>query len=39
MLADEGEHLNGRKVMLPPFHAKVVQQHTELVTEVTRRES
>jgi cytochrome P450 len=38
MLADEGEHLNGRKVMLPPFHAKVVQQHTELVTEITRRE-
>ena len=37
MIADEGEHLNGRRVMLPPFHARVVQQHAELVAEVTRR--
>jgi cytochrome P450 len=38
MLADEGEHLNGRKVILPSFHTKVVRQHTELIAEVTRRE-
>jgi cytochrome P450 len=38
MLADESEHLNGRKVILPSFHAKVVRQHTELIAEVTRRE-
>ena len=38
MLRDEEEHLNGRKVILPPFHAKVVAEHAELVAEATRRE-
>jgi cytochrome P450 len=38
MLLEEGEHLNGRKVILPAFHAKVVQQHAELVAEVVQRE-
>ena len=38
MLREEEEHLNGRKAILPPFHAKVVQEHAELVAEVTQRE-
>jgi cytochrome P450 len=38
MLLDEQEHLNGRKTMLPVFHAKLVRQHGELVREVARRE-
>lgn len=38
MLLEEEEHLNGRKVILPPFHAKVVQEHAELVAEVVGRE-
>ena len=38
MLRDEEEHLNGRKVILPPFHAKVVQEHAELVADVAQRE-
>lgn len=38
MLRDEDEHLNGRKVILPSFHAKVVQEHADLVAEVARRE-
>ena len=38
MLREESEHLNGRRIILPPFHAKVVQEHTELVSTVARRE-
>src|SRR5207245_11087773 len=38
MLLEEDEHLNGRKVILPPFHAKVVRQHSELVADVAQRE-
>jgi cytochrome P450 len=38
MLREEEEHLNGRKVILPPFHAKVVANHAELVADVVRRE-
>jgi len=38
MLLDEDEHLDGRRIVLPAFHAKVVQQHGELVAEVARRE-
>ncbi len=38
MLLDEDEHLNGRKIALPPFHAKVVREHTELVANVVHRE-
>jgi cytochrome P450 len=38
MLRDEGEHLNGRKAILPPLHAKAVRQHAELVAELAQRE-
>jgi cytochrome P450 len=38
MLLDEQEHLNGRKAILPAFHAKLMRQHGELVGEVARRE-
>ena len=38
MLLEEDEHLNGRKAILPAFHAKLVQQHAELVTAIARRE-
>jgi tetraprenyl-beta-curcumene synthase len=38
MLLDRDEHLNGRRVILPPFHARAVAEHTELVTGVVRRE-
>ena len=38
MLADEGEHLNARKVILPPFHTRVVHEHADLVAEVAQRE-
>jgi cytochrome P450 len=38
MLREEEEHLNGRRAILPPFHAKMIQQHAELVAEIVRRE-
>jgi cytochrome P450 len=38
MVADEGEHLNARKVILPPFHARLVREHADLVAEVAQRE-
>jgi len=38
MLREEEEHLNGRKVILPPLHAKLVRDHAEMVAEVARRE-
>jgi tetraprenyl-beta-curcumene synthase len=38
MLLDEEEHLNGRKVILPAFHAQMVQEHAGMVAEVARRE-
>jgi cytochrome P450 len=38
MLREEDEHLNGRKTVLPPFHAKVVHEHADLVAEVAHRE-
>jgi cytochrome P450 len=38
MLREGEEHLNGRRLILPPFHAKVVREHTELVGSVVRRE-
>ena len=37
MVLDEGEHLAGRKAILPAFHAKVVQQQAELVSELAQR--
>src|SRR5271155_421418 len=38
MLLDEKEHLNGRKIVLPAFHVKMVRDHTELVADVAQRE-
>lgn len=38
MLREEEEHLNGRKTILPPFHAKVVHKHVDLVSTISRRE-
>lgn len=38
MLCEGDEHLTTRRVILPPFHAKVVQQHAEVVADITRRE-
>jgi cytochrome P450 len=38
MLLDEDRHLSARKAILPAFHAKVVQQHADLVADVARRE-
>jgi cytochrome P450 len=38
MLREGEEHLNGRRLILPPFHAKVVREHAGLVAAVARRE-
>ncbi len=38
MLREEEEHLNGRRTILPSFHAKVVQRHADLVAAVAHRE-
>ena len=38
MLREEEEHLHGRRLILPPFHAKVVREHADLVATVARRE-
>jgi cytochrome P450 len=38
MLREGEEHLNGRRAILPPFHAKVVREHADLVVSVARRE-
>jgi cytochrome P450 len=38
MALDEEEHLNGRKTVLPPFHAKVVHERADLVAKVAHRE-
>jgi cytochrome P450 len=38
MLSEEDEHLSTRKVILPAFHAKAVQQHGEAVAEMAKRE-
>jgi len=38
MLREGEEHLNGRKTILPPFHAKVVTEQAGLVADVARRE-
>ncbi len=38
MLCEEDEHLATRRVILPAFHAKAVQQHTDFVAEMARRE-
>jgi len=38
MLRDEDEHLDGRKVILPTFHTRMVRDHATLVADVVRRE-
>jgi cytochrome P450 len=38
MLREGEEHLNGRRTILPPFHAKIVREHADLVAAVARRE-
>jgi cytochrome P450 len=38
MLCDEEEHINGRRVILPPFHARVVREHADLIADVVQRE-
>ncbi len=38
MLLDEGQHLAGRKTVLPSFHEKIIQRHADLVADVVRRE-
>jgi cytochrome P450 len=38
MLLDEDAHLTGRKAILPSFHARAVQGHSDLVVDVTQRE-
>jgi cytochrome P450 len=38
MLQEEDEHLVTRRVILPPFHAKVVQQHTDVIASIALRE-
>jgi tetraprenyl-beta-curcumene synthase len=38
MLREGEEHLNGRRLILPHFHARVVHEHAGLVDAVARRE-
>jgi cytochrome P450 len=38
MLCDEEEHLNGRRIILPPFRPRAAQEHADLVAEIARRE-
>ena len=38
MLADEDEHLAGRRAILPAFHHRLINEHAEMVREVTERE-
>lgn len=38
MLAEEDEHLAGRRAVMPAFHRRVVDEHTEVVQEIVTRE-
>ncbi len=38
MLREGEEHLGGRKIVLPAFHARVVRDHAEMVAGVAARE-
>jgi cytochrome P450 len=38
MLRDGQEHIDGRRAILGPLHARAVRAHTDLVTDVVRRE-
>lgn len=37
MLAEEDQHLTGRKAIMPAFHDRVVDAHRDMIEEVTRR--
>jgi cytochrome P450 len=38
MLAEEDEHLKGRRAIMPAFHQRVIAEHAEMVREVVERE-
>jgi cytochrome P450 len=38
LLLDEPEHMNQRKLMLPPFHGERMQRYAELMAEIAERE-
>ena len=38
MLAEEDEHLSGRRATLPAFHHRLVREHAEAVREIAARE-
>jgi cytochrome P450 len=38
MLAEEDEHLSGRRTILPSFHQRLVDEHAEMVQEIVSRE-
>jgi cytochrome P450 len=38
MLADEEEHLNGRRAILPALHHRLVREHAEMVQEIVAGE-
>lgn len=37
MLAEEDQHLTGRKAIMPAFHEHMIDAHRDMVEEVTRR--
>ena len=38
MLAEEDEHLTGRRAVLPAFHHRLIHEHAEMVQEIVVRE-
>ena len=38
MLAEEDEHLAGRRAILPAFHRRALDEHAEIVREIAARE-
>jgi cytochrome P450 len=38
MLAEEDEHLSGRRAILPTFHRRLIDAHAEMVREIAARE-
>ncbi len=38
MLAEEDEHLDGRRAIMPAFHRRAIAEHTEMVREIAERE-
>ncbi|MGA2452198.1 MAG: cytochrome P450 [Solirubrobacteraceae bacterium] len=38
MLAEEDEHLAGRRAILPAFHRRVINEHAEMVRDIAARE-